>query len=493
MNPIAFVDCETTHLDAEIGDAWEVAVILRAEKDGRLTDTEHVWQFAIDRTAADPEALRIGRFRERHLVDPTWGAAWTGPGPVLPCSRESAVEAIVTVLRGAVIVGSNPGFDDRFLRKLLGPGSAQWHYRPYDIVQLAAAKIGAQQAGPLPWSSYALSRAVGVEPPTAEAAHTALGDARWARDVHDAVMIREKFPLSWEGRAQHAIGLYTQTACELDDARRELRTLQATVRTLLSAPDAPQHCHAEPEIWDGGGPCAYCTPLAQLRATLSGPSQPVMTGVTYHYGRAWVGHEIEDACPCIKAPCGLVARSVPECTQHRGDKSTRQSHRADNCPGLEAPNVQEIVAVPRTERSRWVDIANALNAAVDAGMPVGIDLDGTLTDHAAWSVIWDSAAKRWTVAGYDEDDESACTCTVGEACDQCADDDQDEDLDDEDEETGDADGDVFDLISEIAGRLSDATDEGEYHAVGLIADLANGRKTCDEARTELAEITFRHV
>lgn len=60
-------------------------------------------------------------------------------------------------------------------------------------------------------------------------------------------------------------------------------------------------------------------------------------------------------------------------------------------------------AVPRTERSHWVSIADALNAADAAGMPVGIDLDGTLTDHRAWSVVWDRQAERWVLAGYDED------------------------------------------------------------------------------------------
>jgi hypothetical protein len=65
-------------------------------------------------------------------------------------------------------------------------------------------------------------------------------------------------------------------------------------------------------------------------------------------------------------------------------------------------------------------------------------------------------------------------------------------LDDEDGET-DADSDVLALIAEIASRLTDATDEGEYHAAGLIGDLANGRTTIAEARTELADITFRHV
>ncbi|AMW11640.1 hypothetical protein A4E84_20360 [Streptomyces qaidamensis] len=299
MTNIAFVDCETTHLDAEIGEAWEVAVILRQPNGTRFSDTEHVWQFAIDRSTADPEALRIGRFHERHLVDPTWGAAYTGPGPVSPCSRADAVTAIVSVLSGAVLVGSNPGFDDRFLRKLLGPGSAQWHYRPYDIVQLAAAKIGAQAAGPLPWRPHVLSRAVGVEPPAKEAAHTALGDARWARDVYDAAMVQEKFPLSWEGRARHAIGLYTQTAIELEDTQRDLaemrRSYESACVTIAAMHEAAVGEVRGPirgvveDVADVRGAVERARKLAtqwavlrtyggaatELRRALDGPSQPV--------------------------------------------------------------------------------------------------------------------------------------------------------------------------------------------------------------------------
>lgn len=59
--------------------------------------------------------------------------------------------------------------------------------------------------------------------------------------------------------------------------------------------------------------------------------------------------------------------------------------------------------VPRTERQHWQDIADALNATARAGMPVSIDIDGTLTDHRMWSVVWDRQAEQWVVGGYEDD------------------------------------------------------------------------------------------
>ncbi|MGW0131946.1 hypothetical protein [Streptomyces sp. NPDC003299] len=76
--------------------------------------------------------------------------------------------------------------------------------------------------------------------------------------------------------------------------------------------------------------------------------------------------------------------------------------------------------VPRTERSYWVAIADALNAAVAVGMPVGIDLDGTLTDHKAWSVVWDQDAERWALSGYEGDACSECGTPSQQWCKGCA-------------------------------------------------------------------------
>jgi hypothetical protein len=53
--------------------------------------------------------------------------------------------------------------------------------------------------------------------------------------------------------------------------------------------------------------------------------------MTFHIGRSWSGHPLEDGCPCPKAPCGLVDMDRTE-----RSKSIRQSHPASECPGEES-------------------------------------------------------------------------------------------------------------------------------------------------------------
>lgn len=56
----------------------------------------------------------------------------------------------------------------------------------------------------------------------------------------------------------------------------------------------------------------------------------------FHIGRSYVGNAIEQDCPCVLAPCGLVEADAvtPQCLQHHvtGFKTIRQMHDADNCP-----------------------------------------------------------------------------------------------------------------------------------------------------------------
>ncbi|EFE65843.1 exonuclease RNase T and DNA polymerase III [Streptomyces viridosporus ATCC 14672] len=188
--PLAFVDTETTGLDPFQHDAWEIAVILR--KPGE-TDQESVFYLEPDLINADPKALEINRYHERvKTEDWTWG------------KPQDVARDLYRLLDGTVLIGSNPPFDADMIANIFGRyywHPKPWHYRTIDIAILAAGYRHGQAASgayggdflfpddypQLPYSSYGLSRAVGVEPPAKDVAHTALGDARWARDVFDAV------------------------------------------------------------------------------------------------------------------------------------------------------------------------------------------------------------------------------------------------------------------------------------------------------------------
>jgi hypothetical protein len=200
---VAFIDCETTGL-AETADPWEIGVIVR-DHPRYSYDGEWLWQVRPNLRQAEPMGLRIGGFYDRFLLDQEKlsvdGKQWRCDAAVIQspgskngpqrCDPETVARTLCVLLDGAVWVGAVPSFDElrigRFVRRM--GYCLTNHYQVIDVEALAAGFIAAKgiDYDPLPpWDSRALTAAIGAVQIESET-HTALGDARWAQAVWDAV------------------------------------------------------------------------------------------------------------------------------------------------------------------------------------------------------------------------------------------------------------------------------------------------------------------
>lgn len=202
--PLAFVDTETTGLDPNRHEVWEVFLHLRSP-DPLVSAVERHWFLPIDLGRADPIALTIGRFYERTAnVGDTWEAE-ASPTPLATFAREFA-----ELTHGAHLVAAVPSFDDAFLRRLLVANGAcpGWHYHLVDVEALAigylrglsrgiavagdVSRFGAsiaasREVAAPPWNSSKLTELLGIRVDETTK-HTAEGDVRWAMAIYDKVM-----------------------------------------------------------------------------------------------------------------------------------------------------------------------------------------------------------------------------------------------------------------------------------------------------------------
>ena len=173
--PLVFVDTETTMLEPT-PRPWEIALIKHAPE--QLEDRFHIMLRDPDLSDASPDSLRVNRFYERH-------PHWTGtaaPADVALHSSRDAAQAVEVFTAGSVLVGSNPDFDAQALEWLLRQHGLRprWHHHTINLVTWTYARLFARgEPVTIPTSSYDLSRRVHVDPPAAEDAHTAMGDALW--------------------------------------------------------------------------------------------------------------------------------------------------------------------------------------------------------------------------------------------------------------------------------------------------------------------------
>ena len=203
--PIAFLDTETVTLETGPDVVWEIGLITR---DPGRPDTEWRFQLRPNMKRADPESLRISGFEERYELAGRRAQAvgWSPLNGGQPATMTYGALALSlhSLLSGRSVFGICPSFDTErlglFLAKQWGGGAGfrePWHYQPHDVEDEVAGYLRAlHRSAPQPtWGSEVfavprptelLCQAVGVDPADYEL-HTALGDARLARDLHDAV------------------------------------------------------------------------------------------------------------------------------------------------------------------------------------------------------------------------------------------------------------------------------------------------------------------
>lgn len=185
---LVFLDTETTGLGPD-SQPWEIGMIIR---DPDTEDLEKQLFLDVDQTTADPYALTMSGFWERHPEHARRGRV-TRLQPVTGSSE--AAHAVAKATHQAIIVGANPAYDMGVLERFLRAHGRipTWDYHPYDMEAVAVGwLLGTGQAAGVAeahqrWSSYRISEACGVARPDADSAHTAMGDARWARDWFDAL------------------------------------------------------------------------------------------------------------------------------------------------------------------------------------------------------------------------------------------------------------------------------------------------------------------
>lgn len=165
MRDLVFLDIETTGLDPDKHEAWEVAL---AVNDGPVTT--HILVHSLK--TADPKALELNGYFRRH---PT-GARSEGPALDL---------ALREKLKGVTIVAANPSFDVDFLYRRWGV--APWHHRKIDVETMAYTVLHYDEMKGMQHISEDL-RALGytVDQPD----HSAYGDVvalrqcyNWLRDI----------------------------------------------------------------------------------------------------------------------------------------------------------------------------------------------------------------------------------------------------------------------------------------------------------------------
>lgn len=205
MRPLIVVDTETTGLDWDTHELWEVAAI-EVEPGGHRS--EYLWRVEPLLRGASHESMEMNGYwqhTERMCHAPAPGiydltrtgdpdtGYWSDPWWL--------AGHLALALSQATIVGAVPGFDTNFMRRFLaghGVEKTTWHYRIRDIGSMAHGYLRACRAATdlavavptIDANTDDFALALGLDP-ASYGRHTGLGDARLVADMLDIISGRQ--------------------------------------------------------------------------------------------------------------------------------------------------------------------------------------------------------------------------------------------------------------------------------------------------------------
>lgn len=172
---LAFIDLETTGLDAERHEIIEIGAIIARQipKDGQGNELEIIEEFDLKIKpehieTSDPEALNINGYNEMDWM--------------FAISLESAMKLLAEKTEGAMLVAQNVSFDWLFLEKAFFKTGIQnkMDYHRIDILSMAYAKLYHDPRA----QKFSLRSLCEYYEIKNERAHTALADIRAEYEVY---------------------------------------------------------------------------------------------------------------------------------------------------------------------------------------------------------------------------------------------------------------------------------------------------------------------
>lgn len=188
-----FLDTETGGLRHD-DKVWEVGAVVDRPSGVQTRDLIHVYGF--DAAAADPKALQMGGFFERHPQYAPAGSMYattSGMDPDVPVTEGMASSHDLSMhleklVRGARIVVCNAVFDVPRLTVMMAEHGIPWtgHYRVVCATTYAAGVLGVDPS----MANADIGAILGVDREAHGKAHNALVDALYARDLYLAALTK---------------------------------------------------------------------------------------------------------------------------------------------------------------------------------------------------------------------------------------------------------------------------------------------------------------